>query len=491
MRSFARSAASFLALSCVAYFSACARPAATGNLAFTHVTIVDVEKGVLVPEQTIVVDSTRISAVGPSSDIRTAPDARIVDGTGTFVIPGIWDMHTHITESSSWLFPMSVALGVTGLRDMGGPLDSLLAWKTRLGNRDIAPRVIGAGPIILGAARDPDPRVVLVRDPATASAIVDSLTRRGVDFIKVHDWVPRDVYLALAAAAKARGTTIAGHLPVQVDVATAVQAGQRSIEHDGNTEGGLLLHVSTRSAEYLPVVAALVGKPFDPNAMVGSWPAAKLRALTESFSEAKADSIAKLLANGHVAVTPTFLGYTTAYSAPPDSALLRDPRMAFLPRSFRESEESQIRDYWSAPRSAERTQAASDLIAARVRLIRALLRNGVLLLAGTDFSSWPGAFPGYALHDELAALVRDVGLTPAEALRTATINPARFLNATDSLGTIAPGKLADFVLLSGDPLTDIRRTRDVRDVVLNGNHFDNNAVKNILAGVRGAVAVQK
>jgi hypothetical protein len=203
------------------------------------------------------------------------------------------------------------------------------------------PRVVAAGPIVIGISEDPDPRVIPVRTPKDAETVVDSLVRRGVDFIKVYDWVPRDVYFALADAARRHGVPIAGHLPLAVSVQDAISAGQRSIEHDGNAVGGLLLHVA-QDTTHLQRARAYVGKPFDPAFLVGTEEQ-RLASLLASYSDAKADSIARLMSGANIFLTPTIVGYAV-YQLPPDTTWLTDPRRAYVPRTWLNDWSIRVRD---------------------------------------------------------------------------------------------------------------------------------------------------
>ncbi len=328
--------------------------------------------------------------------------------------------------------------------------------EARVQDAALMPRVVAAGPIVVGLARDADPRVVPVNTPAEGKTVVDSLARRGVDFIKVYDWLPRDVYFASARAARSHQLPIAGHLPLLIDVRDAIRARQRSIEHDGNAEGGLLLHAAD-DRSHLERARAFVGKPFDPSFLVGTDDA-RLAALLASYNAAKADSIARLLARANVFVTPTLVGYRV-YQLPPDTLLLTGARRAYVPRSWVDLWDETIRGYTAQPPMSDTEQPRLRLVGTRARLLRSLYQANVPILAGTDLSPWPGAFPGWSLHDELVQLVA-AGLTPLSALQAATRNPARYFNA-DSLGSIARGRIADLVVLDANPLDNILNTRRV------------------------------
>lgn len=474
------------ALALILLIAACGKgsTAPAADYAIEHVTIVDVEAGRTVPQRTVLIAGRRIVAVEDDGAFDIGAEAQRIDGTGNYLIPGLWEMHGHVDDGGAWQFPAYLALGITGLRDLGSHLDRLSEWKRAWRDAADMPRVVAAGPIVIGVSADPDPRVVPVNTPTEAVAVVDSLVRAGVDFIKVYDWIPRAVYLAIADAARARGVPIAGHLPLAASLEEAISAGQRSIEHDGNAIGGLLLHVA-RDPLYLQQARSYVGKRFDPSFLVAA-DERRLTALLASYSDAKADSIAGLLARANVFVTPTIVGYSV-YQLPPDTGWLSDERRAYVPRTWLSYWDQSIRGYLADPPADEVQRLGRRLVDTRARLLRSLHAAGVPILAGTDLSPWVGGIPGFALHEELARLVA-AGLSPATALQAATVNPARYFTAADSLGTVAVGKLADLVLLDANPLDDIRNTERVRAVFSDGRYYDRAALDQLLVRARAAAA---
>lgn len=215
---------------------------------------------------------------------------------------------------------------------------------------------------------------------------------------------------------------------------------------------------------------ALVGRPFDPSRLIGGWPTPELDSLTSSFSTAKADALARAMARANVWHTPTLFVFSTLYLLPPDSAAaLRSPRLRYVPRALRAELPAMLADGARLARDTARLAARSLMRDLHADMVRRVHRAGVPLLAGTDaVPAYPLTVPGFTLHDELLALVR-AGVPPAAALRAATLEPARYLAAVDSLGTIEAGKVADLVMLDGNPLADIRNTTRISAVVLRGH----------------------
>jgi hypothetical protein len=451
------------------------------QIAITNVTVIDVATGRSRPGMTVVVEGERIKAVGRASQIRVPTGARVVPGTGRYLIPGLWDVHAHVDDQGAWVFPLYVANGVTGLRDMGSHLDRLAEWRASLRRGEIIPRIVAAGPIVTGMVDDPDPRVVHVADSVGGERAVDSLVTRGVDFIKVHDWLTPAAYRGIIAAARRHHVAVAGHVPVAIHPLEAAAAGQRSVEHQLGAWADYLVYASSLESTFVRRTRALIGKPFNPSRLIGGWPTAELDSLIASFDPAKADSLARAMARAGIWHTPTLHVFSTVCLLPPDSAaVLRSPRLRYVPGSLRTSLPAMLGDGGQLSRDTARLRAHARMHDLHADMVRRLYRAGVPLLAGTDaVPVYPLTVPGFTLHDELIALVH-AGIPPAVVLRAATLEPARYLAATDSLGTIEPGKVADLVLLDGNPLTNIRNTSRIDTIVLRGRLIDRVARQQML-----------
>ena len=441
----------------------------TPALIIDGVSVVDVVRGVVRTPMRVVIRGGRIVSVerAPRRSMPPPGDS-VVDGRGKFLIPGLWDMHVHIDTTEAWFFPLSIAAGVTSVRDMGGLLSRVRRWKQPAAPGVLRPTIIAAGPIITGPIPDTDSRLARVANPAQASRIVDTLIDRGVDFIKVHDWLSRDSYLAVATEARRRGSYVVGHLPIAVDPIDAVRAHQRSIEHMGNGWSGLLLFASG-DRHLIDSVSKWANVATGTGGLMKHFTRSWQRRLADSFSPARARSLCGTLAGGRVSLTPTtyFSAYLTLM--PLNAALLRDPRLNYLPQSIRDMAPEVVpADRFSR---AARTSPDISVYETRARLIRICRDQGVQFLAGTDVGPYSPMIPGFSLHDELERFVAD-GFTPIQALRAATINPARFFNAADTLGSVAPGKRADLVLLDANPLANINNVRRINAVILNGTLID-------------------
>jgi hypothetical protein len=400
----------------------------------------------------------------------------VIDGRGKFLIPGLWDMHVHgfVYVFSDFAGPLMIANGVTGARDMGYYIDTTLRWKADiLAGREIGPRLV-VGVRVDGPINQARFVAHVVSDEDGVRA-VDTLAHKKdgsprADFIKTYSWIPRAAYFGIAREAKKLGVTFAGHSPYSVSVVEASNAGQSSIEH----EDDLMRACSSRDS----VLRAIFGDTATANApdqlqIIRD----QARRLRDSYDPARCRVVIATLARNHTWVTPTLMVYQP-YAHAFDSAATHPEWAKYVP--------GLVQGGWMR-RAAGVSPADSMVVRSYFSFdrTRGLRDAGVKLLAGTDM---PQAFvyPGFSLHDELELLVR-AGLTPLEALRTATYNPAEFLGALDSLGTVAKGKLADLVLLEANPLSDIRNTRRIAVVIANGRVFDGAARAELLKHVEIAL----
>jgi hypothetical protein len=425
-------------------------------LVLAHVTLIDVTGGPSKPDMTVVIRGDRISDIGKAGEMPVPPDATVVDASGKFLIPGLWDMHVHWYNRDS--LTLFTANGVTGIREMsGGP--NLLRWRDEIAERSLTgPRMIVASPIIDGP-QPIWPNSIAVSNEEEGRKAVREVKQWGADFVKVYSLLPRDAYFAIADESKRQNISFVGHVPIAVSAAEASDAGQKSIEH----LTGILIGCSSKETELRNEIVK------------AQSPGARSRregvGLLETFSDRKAKDLFARFVKNQTWQCPTLTVLrSNAYLG--DQSFRNDPRLKYIPRP--------VRERWGQ-RMANRNNSdyVKKVFRKEVEIVGAMQRAGVPLLAGTDTGN-PFCFPGFSLHDELALMVSG-GLTPSEALRAATLNPAKFLGLEKTLGTIEPGKIADLVLLDADPLADIRNTQTIDAVISNGRLFDRNALNKMLA----------
>jgi hypothetical protein len=337
------------------------------------------------------------------------------------------------------VLPLYIANGVTGVRDMAGDWPTLNAWRREIASGAvIGPRIVASGPYLEGG-NVPIPHI-LVRTPADAAPAVDSLVRLGVDFIKVHGQLTRESYFAIARAARARKIAFAGHVSRLVGAADASDSGQASIEHI------LSIPNSCTRAESISLAPR-----FTVQAALGRCSSASLTPLAE-----------KLRRNG-THVVPTLVAQLEV-ARWPKRDLPGDSVQRYLPDSMRKYVAEIFPMVDSVPPDAD--VVGLQLFAKRVATAGLLHRAGVTVLVGTD-APLRNSPPGFGLHEEMLLLTR-AGMTPFEVIRAATLESARFMGLADSLGTIDVGKVADLVLLTANPLADIRNSSRTEYVVRDG-----------------------
>jgi Amidohydrolase family len=448
----------FLLLILPALLLARAQPNRTqAPIVFTHATIIDVTGAPPRRDTTVVITGDRISAVGDSAKISLPADAQVVDATGKFLIPGLWDMHVHWYARDT--FTLFVANGVTGVRQMFGNSD-LLRWRDQIAKGSLlGPRMVVASPIIDG----PEPvwpNSIAVHNEEEGRKAVRRVKQWGADFVKVYALLPRDAYFGIADEAKQQGITFVGHVPNSVSPREASDAGQKSIEH----LTGILIECSDKETE-------LRGK-----LVKADLPEARSRVQAtalETYDEKKAAELVARFAKNQTWQCPTLTVLrSNAYLG--DENFRRDGRLRYIPRLLQ-----QRWNFRMANRGGGDNAGAKRVLQKQFEIVGSMQKAGVPILAGTDTGN-PFCFPGFSLHEELALLVI-AGLTPLEALRSATLNPAKFFGLDQTLGTIEQGKIADLVLLDANPLLDIRNTQRINAVVSNGRLFDRKALDKMLA----------
>ncbi|MFI6498211.1 amidohydrolase family protein [Nonomuraea typhae] len=424
---------------------------------------------------TIVVIGDRIAWVGGGHDAPLQKNARVIDLHGKFVIPGLWDMHTHGVVQEKIAPPLFVVNGVTGIREMWG-FPEIHALRDRIERGEVlGPRMVIASTIIDGPVSLLGPLSAKVRTEAEARQAVRDAKAGGADFLKIYSYLGRDVLPALTDEAAELGLRVDGHVPFLVPMEEASRLGQRSFEH----LFGLTLATSGREQEFRRIMEDTPIDPAAPRAwfeMVQSLE----RQAAASHDPAKARRLyAALIRNGS-RHSPT-LSVLNVFSQPADT-YADDPRLKYIPAADRA--------WWAATLEPVAPDTPEEIALERryfehlMTMVGRLHRAGVGVLGGTDCYN-PYVFPGFSAHDELSLLVR-AGLPPMAALQAMTRDAARFLGRAATTGTVAPGKLADLVALDADPLADIRNVRRIHAVMTRGRYLGPDERERILAEVEAA-----
>lgn len=440
----------------------CQSKAQSSILLLRHVTVIDATGAPARKDVDVLIRGPRIEKV--ARHIAAFPGAALIQARGKFLLPGLWDMHVHVWDADL-AFPLFLANGVTGVRNMGGHPEELRRWREELetGKRS-GPRLIACGPVVDGApAVHPDHSVV-VGNATDAAAAVDRLQSQGWDFIKVYDNVPRDAYFAIAQETKKDGIPFVGHVPLSVTAREASDAGQKSIEHFE----GVGYVISPVGDQFRLDRLDRIGKPSQPGEMM-KLPlriANELKTLSDTYDARRAADLFAHFRRNNTWQVPT-LSVAHIYASIGNRAVYEDERLKYVTGQERDSWEHNPIVHIEIP---EYVEGRKLWLQEAERITREAHKAGVRFLAGSDSGGVPYLYYGFSLHDELALLV-EAGFTPMEALQAATRNAAQFLGLKDS-GTIAVGNRADLLLLAADPLADIHNIGKIEAVIHDGRIYD-------------------
>ncbi len=443
-------------------------PPTSAALIIQNVTVIDATGAPARGHQTVVVQGGKIAGIYKSADFHPpkGPTVRI-DGTGKFLIPGLWDMHVHMVFGEWFpggkeiMLPLFVANGVTGVRDMGSELEVLQQWRKEIAAGTLlGPRMVISGPMLDG----PKPRFpssIAIATPEDGRRAVDDLKRRGADFIKLQSLIPPAAVFAIADEAHKQGIPFVGHVPDAVRASEASNAGQKSFEHlTGVFEGS---------------------SPLEDEFLKGGKTQGKFLA---SYDPARAAALFALLAKNHTWQCPTLV-WERGGNLIDETDFAHDSRAKYVPASWKDVTWKQFTEQVVHEFNVDDLATRKRFVEKELAVVNAMHQAGVQFLAGTDTPPGVYVFPGFSLHEELQRFVA-AGFTPMEALQTATLNPARFLGMDDRLGTVEKGKLADLVLLDANPLEDIRNTQKVAAVIVNGRYLSRGDLDKLLAEVEAA-----
>ncbi len=421
-------------------------------LVFRGVTVIDVQVGRRLRNQAVVVIGNRIQAIGPAEKTRLPTGAWVIDARDKYLIPGLWDMELYLDGAPDPLMWQLIANGVTGYRNLGQAgggtagrttIDSMLTWRREIaaGTR-IGPRILIGGPMINACENCDHGKVVVgVSTPERARHLVDSLRTAGADHIFVYDIPRREIAFAILAEARRLRMPVVGHLPDSISLIEASDSGMRAVDHMHGTDNICF------GSQFLP----------------GSRPSVPLGAPTVSRCAELAYRLRQK--NSWIAIGPLYFTELSSRLTPRE--LFR--RQQYTPGPFRVF---RTEDAAGKELNSRSHELPADFFSVADYA-------GLPILMSTDLGATQALPVGFQLHDDLAVAVEH-GLRPLTALQAVTLNAARYMGATDSLGTVEVGKLADLVLLDGDPLVSIYNTQRIHAVVSNGRYFNRAGLDSLL-----------
>jgi imidazolonepropionase-like amidohydrolase len=411
-----------------------------GETVFRAVNVIPMSEEKVIKEQDVVVQNGRIKAIGATGKVKYDKDARIIEAKGKFLIPGLAEMHAHVPPVDD-INPMKEVLslflnnGVTTIRGMLGHPRHLELRNMVESGEIIGPHFYTSGPSFNGNS---------VKTPGAGSQMVKDQKQAGYDFLKLHPGLTKENFAAIVKTAKEAGIPFAGHVSFDVGVWRAIEAGYASIDHlDGFIES-LVPGLETMKQEDVGSFAMFVAKNAD---------------------EKKIPALMKALKEKNIWVVPTQC-LAERWFSPDKTAeqLASEPEMIYMKDDVLKSWTSNKKGVMANPKY--NAEDVRKFVVLRRKLIYECQKHGVGLLLGSDA---PQVFdvPGFSVHHELKYMV-DAGLTPYEALRTGTVNPAKYFER-DNIGMIKPGYVSDLVLLDANPLENIENTKKIAGVMIGNN----------------------
>jgi len=420
-------------LGALSKLTATARMAPAHTLAITGATLEDSTGAQPIKDSVILIENGVVKAAGPRTLVRIPKDATILDATGKYAIPGLWDMHAHY-EQVEW-GPIYLAAGVTSVRDVGNEFDFIRTLHDELDRKPppaIGPHLEFAG--IIDGTGDNSLGAVSADTPDQAQLWVERYKAAGARQIKIYSSVKPEIVKAITAAAHSLGMTVTGHIPNGMTAIEGINDGIDQINH---------LHYETPYFSHDVLNAAGI-----PD---------RSKAPTLALDDPRAKDLISTLQSHHTVLDPTCALYETFYNTKPLDQL--EPGLDHVPPQLREA-----LDHPAA--TGDKADVANAHWQVLQATLHALHAAGITIVAGTD-----QAIPGYSLHRELEIYV-DAGFTPLETLQAATIPAARALGVENEAGSLEPGKRGDVLLLNADPLADIHNTRTVWRTVAAGAVYD-------------------
>ncbi|PWL38795.1 hypothetical protein DKG77_11160 [Flagellimonas aquimarina] len=439
------------------------------SILIKSINIIDVNTGIILENRNVWIEKNRISAIDSITPDKNYGDSFTIDGQGKYLIPGLWDMHTHSTQHSKWLHhPLYIANGVTSIRDLSGQMgkkDSYWAGtKDRLGwnqklehNEQVTPRyILQSSYQINGDNSVPSgyPEFFSVENVKDVPLLLEHYQKEGANFIKVYSDIPVASYRQIAKEAPKYGLHIAGHKPLGVSLEEAIGLGQRSFEH-----GRVFMFDCFPGAEKLLAAEDKRAIYYESKKSMG-----------EDFDALKAEHLMDLMRQKNAHWVPTLQMLKISAFAN-DLDYVENKNLKYIPTLRKKL-------WWNpdVARAAEYNQSKEGkginmkLYKSAKKQVGMAQKKGVPIMTGTDVTD-SYAFPGFALHTEMKELTA-CGLTNLEALRAATIIPATYSHVGKDLGSVAEGKIADLLILEKNPLEKISNTNSISSVVLNGVLYD-------------------
>lgn len=458
----------------------------------TNVIVIDIHTGNQSTQNILIQDGliTEIRPYNSSTTNTPLPEkTTVIDASGQYAIPGLWDMHVHLTLEPTlkdYISSLLIANGVTSVRDMGGALDEVLAFR-HAAKGTLAPRIWIAGPLFDGKPHSfrgfshGKPAMSLEVD-STEAAIhwVDTLAKRGVDLIKPYGMLHPKAFAAMVQRADKHNLPVAGHLPVRMTAKQATQIGMDGFEH----LGFMIVDCATNAENLVAETAALVDTLADKKSMLPfnqKYNSTVIAKALATQDPQRCEALIQRFVDNNIWVDPTLITSTLLHFYKRTSWL---NTANYLPKKAKQVWQLKVDGFTAAMNNPNHAASLHEYTDWTINRVQQMHQAGMKLLAGTDTPTGT-RIPGFSLHDELTALVTLGGLSPLAALQAATLHPAEFFNIDKELGSIEQGKLADLVLLTANPLVDINNSRKISAVISRGKLLRREQLNGLLSNVSG------
>jgi imidazolonepropionase-like amidohydrolase len=436
------------------------------DLIIKRINVVDIENDQILSDRTVFIRDGRIEHVVDFAPELLDSNVEIIEGDGLYLVPGFWDNHVHfrggdeLIDENKNLLPLFIANGVTSVRDGGGDItDAVLEWRELIAIGELTgPKIYTSGPKLDGPNGTWEGSIE-ISSPSEVKAAIDSLESLGVDYVKIYDsTISGEVFLAIIDETEKRGLPVTGHMPYTVLFGESVDRGLDATEH-------MYYVLKGSSADEEEITEEIISRQGTSNPL-GFWEA--LDSILATFDEKKADSVYINMAEKGTGAVPTLhIGYTLSWLKDTDHS--GDEYLNYIGPGIKQTYNRRLNAAMrSSDAATQRRRALADTFA---DMVPEMAEAGVSIMAGSDsgpFNTF--VYPGISLHSELEAMV-DAGLSPAQALRTSAPNGAAFFGEENNYGSIEAGYVADLVILNENPLDDIRNTRTIHTVIINGKNL--------------------
>ena len=391
-------------------------------IAITGGTVYDVVNEKPIPDAVVIIENGIIKKVGKQSDVTIPAGAKIIDAIGKMIFPGLWDMHAHF-EQAEW-GPAYLGAGVTTVRDCGNEFDFINAIKYAIDNgKGVGPLILKAG--IIDGKGQYALGVIQADTKEEAIKAVDRYKENGFAQIKIYSSVKPAIVKAICDEAHKQGLTVTGHIPNGMTLQQGVDSGMNMVNH-------------------IQYVYSIMKRNKDRSI---------------NFDDSTSLAAINFIKQHNVVIDPTAGVFEMAFRSVKDDITVLEPAFYTLPLPL----QAMLKNTGMEPANSERLK---PIYQSMLIIVKKLHDAGVTIVAGTD-----QGFPGYSVPRELELYVQ-AGLTPADAIQTATITPAKAMGLDKTTGSIEEGKQADLIIVDGDPLKNIRDIRNVTVVIKAGHIYD-------------------